>query len=87
MRVCEEEPRIAAALERAGDPLVAHRVGGDVRVAVKTGELVGLVYHEVALLREGGRSLAVAVCSSPPERPDRVAGTLASIWGGASPSF
>ena len=81
--VAAEEGRIVEALERAGDSLVRYLVGPDVRVAVKTGELLGLVYHEAALLD----GLAVAVCSSPPERPDRVAETVAAVWRGESPSF
>lgn len=85
--VAAEEPRVVDALERAADSLLPHLVGPEVRVAVKTGELPGVVYHELALLSEGGRSLAVAACSASPERPDRVAEAVAAVWRGASPSF
>ena len=78
--VAAEETRIVDALERALDSLVPYLVGPDVRVGVKSGELLGLVYHQAVLLREGARSLAVAVCSAPPERPDRVAEAVAAVW-------
>jgi hypothetical protein len=64
-----DEPRILDALSRTHDSELPLRLPGR-RVAVKTGELGELAYHEVALV-DG--SLAVAVCSSPAVLPHRVA--------------
>jgi hypothetical protein len=67
--VAIDEPRIVRALELAHDSELPLRLP-DRRVAVKTGELGALGYHEAALI-DG--SLAVAVCSSPAVLPHRVA--------------
>jgi beta-lactamase class A len=74
----------------AGDLRTALRVAADaesflpyllrgVDVGAKSGEL-DTVRHEVALLEDGTRRLVTAVCSSPPERPNALAGVAAQRW-------
>jgi len=73
-----EDERVLEALACARDSLLPYLLPGrDVRV--KTGEL-DTVYHEVALV---DRSLAVAVCSSPPALRSRVAEVAAELVGGS----
>jgi len=79
MEAVIREGRILYALSLARDSLLPRLVDKAVEVAVKTGEL-DTVYHEVAWLDDGRRSLAIAVCSSPPVRPDRVAAQAAALW-------
>ena len=72
------EVRVLEALACAQDSLLPYLLPGrDVRV--KTGELE-TVYHEVALV---DRSLGVAVCSSPPALPSRVAEVAAGVVVGS----
>jgi hypothetical protein len=74
-----DEPRIPAALELALDTQLPYHLPPEVRVAAKTGELES-VFHEAALLDDGGRRLVTAVCSHPPARPDEVSARAAALW-------
>lgn len=79
-----DEPRIVDALVRAHDSDLPLRLP-DRQVAVKTGELGELGYHEAALV-DG--TLAVAVCSSPavlPHLVSEVAERLVRSARGAGP--
>jgi beta-lactamase class A len=76
-RVASEQPRIVHALTRAQDSLLPSLIP-DVAVAVKTGNLPS-AYHEVAYLGAPPTGLAIAVCSSPPVLPDRVARAAAEL--------
>jgi hypothetical protein len=77
-----DEPRILDALARAHDSELPLRLPGR-HVAVKTGELGELAYHEVALV--DGR-LAVAVCSSPAVLPHQVAEVAERLVRGEDPA-
>jgi hypothetical protein len=77
-----DEPRILDALARAHDSELPLRLP-DRHVAVKTGELGELAYHEVALV--DGR-LAVAVCSSPAVLPHQVAEVAERLVRGEEPA-
>jgi hypothetical protein len=77
-----DEPRIVDALARAHDSELPLRLP-DRHVAVKTGELGELGYHEVALI-DG--SLAVAVCSSPAALPHQVAEVAERLVRGEDPA-
>lgn len=76
-RVADEEPRILQALQCARDSLLPFLLPG-MPVAVKTGELEN-AYHEVAYVGTAPDGVAVAVCSSPPALPDKVARTAAGL--------
>jgi hypothetical protein len=76
---CDQGGEDPPPLSLARDSLLPRLVDKAVEVAVKTGEL-DTVDHEVAWLDDGRRSLAIAVCTSPPARPDRVAAQAAAIW-------
>jgi beta-lactamase class A len=69
-----EALRVAADAES----FLPHLLPG-VAVAAKSGEL-DTVRHEVAVLEQDGRRLVTAVCSSPPARPDELAGVAARRW-------
>jgi Beta-lactamase enzyme family len=70
-----DDERVFDALERAHDSELPLRVPGR-RIAVKTGELAPLAYHEAALV-DG--TLAVAVCSAPAALPHEVAAVAAGL--------
>jgi hypothetical protein len=78
-----DEPRILDSLARAHDSELPLRLP-DRHVAVKTGELGELAYHEAALV--DGR-LAVAVCSSPAALPHQVAEVAERLVRGEEPAL
>jgi len=76
LAVSVDDERVVDALAVAKDSLLPYLLPGrDLRV--KTGELDS-GYHEVALV---DKSLAVAVCSSPPALPSEVAAVAAGVAG------
>jgi hypothetical protein len=76
-QVASDEPRIVEALVRAQDSLLP-RLVPDAPVVVKTGDLPN-AYHEVAYVGRPPNGVAIAVCSSPAARPDRIARAAARL--------
>ena len=70
--------RTALRVAADAESFLPHLLRG-VDVGAKSGELE-TVRHEVAVLEDGARQLVTAVCSSPPERPNALAGVAAQRW-------
>jgi len=73
-----DDLRSALRVAADAESFLPHLLRG-VDVGAKSGELDS-VRHEVAVLEEGTRRLVTAVCSSPPERPNALAGVAVQRW-------